>query len=192
MRITKPVEVRRQEIVKAARELFISRGFGDTNVADISSKIHVAQGLIYHYFDSKLDILYAVVDQLVAEQIEQARRQIEKHPGTAKESVKELLSGEIQHKALGKLLPTLIADKGIMEYAQKQMSHSLVPFFEDLIKRGNKDGSWDCQYPKETAIVILQGVSGLVDYDTLDDDIKNKTVKQDVVNDIVTRLLGVP
>lgn len=191
MRVTKPVEERRQEIVDTARALFIADGFANTTIADISTEIRIAQGLVYHYFDSKTDILYAVVDQLISEQVANTRDKIQSFEGLAIDSVRELLAQEMHHKTLGKLLPSLMADKGIMEYAQKKVTVQLAPVLEWLIARGNEDGSWNCPYPKETAIVILQGVGGLIDYETIEDHMEDVLAKQDITSSIITRLLGI-
>ena len=52
-RISKPPEVRRQEILDTAMELFAEKGYEDTSMADIARRMGVVQGLCYRYFDSK-------------------------------------------------------------------------------------------------------------------------------------------
>ena len=51
---------RRKQILKAAVDVFAERGFHRTRVSDIAKKADVAYGLIYHYFDSKDDVLDSV------------------------------------------------------------------------------------------------------------------------------------
>ena len=48
---------RRKQILKAAVDVFAERGFHRTRVSDIAKKADVAYGLIYHYFESKDDVL---------------------------------------------------------------------------------------------------------------------------------------
>ena len=50
-------EKRRQEILDAALELFIHKGFSATSVRDIAGVIHTSPALLFHYFESKDDIL---------------------------------------------------------------------------------------------------------------------------------------
>ena len=45
MRITKEPEVRRQEILDAALQIFGEKGYEKTSIADIAKAIGVAQGL---------------------------------------------------------------------------------------------------------------------------------------------------
>lgn len=47
MRISKEPEVRRAELVKAARELFDRNGIKNTQVSQIVDKVGVAKGLFY-------------------------------------------------------------------------------------------------------------------------------------------------
>jgi len=51
---------RRKQILRAAIEVFAERGFHRTRVSDIAKKAGVAYGLIYHYFESKDDVLNSV------------------------------------------------------------------------------------------------------------------------------------
>lgn len=50
-------EKRRQEILDAALDLFIHKGFSATSVRDIAGVIHASPALLFHYFESKDDIL---------------------------------------------------------------------------------------------------------------------------------------
>ena len=53
---------RRKQILRAAVEVFADRGFHRTRVSDIAKHAGVAYGLIYHYFDSKDDVLRCVFE----------------------------------------------------------------------------------------------------------------------------------
>ena len=44
---------RRQEIIGAALELFVSRGYAATKITDIAKKANMSTGLLFHYFESK-------------------------------------------------------------------------------------------------------------------------------------------
>jgi AcrR family transcriptional regulator len=55
-------EQRRQAIVEAAAELFAERGFLGASVADLAEACSASKSLIYHYYPSKEDILFEVMD----------------------------------------------------------------------------------------------------------------------------------
>lgn len=46
-------EQRRQEILYAALDLFVTRGYAATKVSDIAERVSMSVGLMFHYFESK-------------------------------------------------------------------------------------------------------------------------------------------
>lgn len=46
-------EKRRQDILEAALDLFVTKGYMETKVSDISEKVGMSTGLLFHYFSSK-------------------------------------------------------------------------------------------------------------------------------------------
>lgn len=46
-------ERRRQEILFAGLELFVTKGYAATKIADIAKKVGMSTGLLFHYFESK-------------------------------------------------------------------------------------------------------------------------------------------
>lgn len=52
---------RKDAIVQAAAALFASRGFNGASVADIAQRCKTSKSLVYHYYQSKEDILYDVM-----------------------------------------------------------------------------------------------------------------------------------
>jgi Transcriptional regulator len=60
----KLVGIRRREIVKAAVDLFIQKGFHKTTVREIAQKFGMSIGTLYEYIRTKEDILYLVCDYI--------------------------------------------------------------------------------------------------------------------------------
>lgn len=46
-------EKRRREILEAALDLFIRRGYASTKISDIAERVGMSVGLLFHYFKSK-------------------------------------------------------------------------------------------------------------------------------------------
>ena len=67
MKTVKESEIRRQEILVAARELFIKKGYEQTSVNDILKIVDIAKGTFYYYFASKSEVLDAIVLDIVEE-----------------------------------------------------------------------------------------------------------------------------
>lgn len=46
-------ELRRQEILYAALDLFVKKGYAATKITDIAERVSMSVGLLFHYFESK-------------------------------------------------------------------------------------------------------------------------------------------
>lgn len=46
-------EQRRQEILYAALDLFVTKGYAATKISDIADRVSMSVGLLFHYFESK-------------------------------------------------------------------------------------------------------------------------------------------
>jgi AcrR family transcriptional regulator len=57
-------EVRREEIITAARDLFSRKGFHGTSMPDIAHAAGISTGLIYYIFPCKEDILLACCEEV--------------------------------------------------------------------------------------------------------------------------------
>lgn len=68
--------VRRDQLVRTASDLFVSRGYANCSVADIVEAVGLAHGTFYNYFDGKREVFDAVIDrglELIRERIVEDR-----------------------------------------------------------------------------------------------------------------------
>ena len=56
-------ESKRQEMLNAAEQLFLSKGYEATSVQDILDALHASKGGFYHHFASKEDVLRVLCSQ---------------------------------------------------------------------------------------------------------------------------------
>lgn len=66
-RVIKDPEERREEIICTAERLFLAQGYEETSISDIVKDINVSQGAFYYYFESKEDVLVAVMMKQIAQ-----------------------------------------------------------------------------------------------------------------------------
>lgn len=66
-RISKEPEVRRQEILDTAMNVFMEKGYEAAAMRDIAAAMHVVPGLCYRYFPSKQALYEAALDAYVGE-----------------------------------------------------------------------------------------------------------------------------
>jgi AcrR family transcriptional regulator len=52
---------REAEVLEAAAAIFHRRGYADTSVQDIADALGILKGSLYHYIDSKEDLLYRIL-----------------------------------------------------------------------------------------------------------------------------------
>jgi AcrR family transcriptional regulator len=58
-------EDRRQQIMDAALAVFSKKGYGEATIPGIAGEAGVAVGTIYHYYESKHDLLVSLIDNYV-------------------------------------------------------------------------------------------------------------------------------
>ena len=66
-RVVKTPDIRREEIVTAARELFAERGVRATTFQDVAERVGVTRGLVYHYAADMGTLVDQVLETCIAE-----------------------------------------------------------------------------------------------------------------------------
>ena len=49
-------ERRKQQIIDAAKEMFIEKGFQSTHIGQVCEKLNIARGTVYQYFSNKKEM----------------------------------------------------------------------------------------------------------------------------------------
>lgn len=86
-------EARPSELVAAALELFVDRGFAATRLDDVAARAGVSKGTLYLYFDSKEALFKAVVEEAMVPTLAAAEQWLAQHRGPAAEMLRELVFG---------------------------------------------------------------------------------------------------
>lgn len=79
----------RDKILKAAEELFSTKGFDGTSVREVAEKAGVNKALIFYYFKSKEEILQSLFDTLIQDMKQEAMR------GLTQEKFKQMEQGNL-------------------------------------------------------------------------------------------------
>lgn len=67
-------EDRRTQILRVATTLFREKGYHRTSLDDIADQVGFTKPAIYYYFDSKEELLFAIVDGVVSGALERVQR----------------------------------------------------------------------------------------------------------------------
>lgn len=89
-------EQRREAIVEKAAELFAAVGFKGASIADLAKVCQSSKSLIYHYYSSKEDILYAVMASHIDQLVEDVEK-ITSQNGDARDDLHRLLRAFMRH-----------------------------------------------------------------------------------------------
>jgi AcrR family transcriptional regulator len=90
-RWTRRKEARPAELMAAALDLFVERGFAATRLDDVAARAGVSKGTLYLYFSSKEELFKAVIRSGIVPLIERGERLQEEHTGTAADLLREIV-----------------------------------------------------------------------------------------------------
>jgi AcrR family transcriptional regulator len=156
--------VRKNEFVTVAEELFLETGFENTSIDDIVKRMDVAKGLFYHYFDTKEDLLTAIVERLLDEIRSSIESAMEKKGMTAIERFNELTPSNSGISDRSKMIVSLFhkeRNQAFHHLVEERASEFLIPAVERIIRQGVDEGIFNTEYPRETAIAWMTVLGSL-------------------------------
>jgi AcrR family transcriptional regulator len=168
-RIVKAYDVRRDEILGCAERLFAAAGYGRATVNAIIESTGIAKGTFYHYFASKEDLLNGLIER-IASRILAAMDVILRDNAPAADKLRRIHEAGASIKAAHSVLLTeylrvfyrpenLLARHKMME----RMLRATIPVYEQVIRQGIDEGSFDAAHPREAAEFLLSAWRGLGD-----------------------------
>jgi AcrR family transcriptional regulator len=86
-------DARPAEILDAALDLFVERGYAATRLDDVARRAGVSKGTVYLYFDGKEELFKAVVRSGIVRAIEEAEGLVEGYAGPAADLLREIVAG---------------------------------------------------------------------------------------------------
>lgn len=86
-------EARPQELLSAALDLFVERGFASTRLEDVAKRAGVSKGTLYLYFTNKEELFKAVVRNSVVPAIDAAEEDIAGFSGHSADLLRRVVHG---------------------------------------------------------------------------------------------------
>ena len=161
-RVVKNPEVRRNEIIDVAHQLFLTKGYDNTSVQDVLDGVGIAKGTFYYYFDSKLALLDSLIARLTDDTLATVEPIITDDHLSALEKIDgyfdTIMSWKTERREFFMDFARVIYRDENAIYLQKMVHSALrrvAPFFAKIISQGNEEGVFDNDYPVETAEIIL-------------------------------------
>lgn len=152
-----------QCILDAAQSLFLEKGYEHTTVQDIVGRLGgLTKGAIYHHFQSKEEILSAVMERMFAQSADSVNRWeeirdqqgmtgLEKLRRMLLEGIRDPVQDQVYRAAPDfKKTPQILA--AMLHDSVEVTAPALV---QPVLEQGMADGSIQTEYPKELAELIM-------------------------------------
>ena len=165
VRVVKKPDERKRDIVRAARDLFLTKGYDHTTIHDVISLLGVAKGTVYHYFASKEQLLEAVVTDIVADATEAAQARMDRSSGNALDRMRMLISAERVPEDTAQVLDHLTRPGNLGMYTRVAVAsvERRGFLFGQLIEQGCREGLFQTDTPREASEFILTAIEFLTD-----------------------------
>lgn len=150
-------EVTVERILDVSQRLFLEKGYENTTIQDIVDELGgLTKGAVYHHFKSKEEIMDAVGDRMFFSNnpFEAVRGRTDLN-GLQKlrEAVRLNQSDQERVRLTAQSIPIAKSPRLLQEMIVSNRK-VLTPYFLELIKEGNRDGSMHTDYPREIAELL--------------------------------------
>lgn len=142
-------EVRPSEILDAALQLFIDKGFKATKMEDIAKAAGVTKGTPYLYFDNKEEIFKAVVRENLVSRVSALQQMAQRHEGSCEEILKLMMRSwwhEVGESPLAGICKLVISEAtnfpDLARYYNDQVIEPSHAMLRELIERGMSSGEF--------------------------------------------------
>lgn len=160
---------RKEQIIRAALEVFVQKGYHAANVSDVATRAGVSQGTIYHYFSSKEELFLAAYEFWEIQSLYEALRSSLARSNSPTEQLHFLarLVGERLNQAAALLpanvefwshIPRNEAVRKSFHRLFSQMRQALA----EVVRQGIVRGEFAGVNPEETAAIMIAIYDGLI------------------------------
>lgn len=169
MRVVKEAKVRKNEILDIAEQLFVTKGFDNTSTNDILHEIGIARGTLYYYFNSKEEILDAVIDRMIEQLVAKSKEILNQKELSVFQRLTMMIQAlNISNSHLGnEILEQLHKPQNALMHQkmQKCILAEMIPLIASLIDELMVQGICQTDYPQDVAEMAL------LYYNTMFDDL---------------------
>ena len=157
---------RRAELTSIAAAAFADRGVANTAVSDIVRAAGVAQGTFYLYFDSKDDVVLAVVEQMTAGMVSAIEAAVGESGAAAVDKLlglRDVLTS-FDADATAVELATFLhrpENRALHDRMAEHFTPALVPLVEGIIAQGVSEGVFDVTDVRAAAWFVLGGLQSV-------------------------------
>lgn len=171
MKTVKEGEVRRKEILVAARDLFVKKGYDKTSVNDILKIVDIAKGTFYYYFTSKDAVLEAIILDIVEEGARRAERILkDKDIPLVNRIMMAIMAQAPEFEGSDEIKEELhkVENAKLERLYLKEMLKRMTPILQEPVLDGIDQDIFHMEYPTECIESILLLGHMMFDCDTFE------------------------
>jgi AcrR family transcriptional regulator len=199
--------VRREAFLDVAQRLIQTKGYEAMSIQDVLNELEASKGAFYHYFDSKLALLEAVVERFADAGMALVAPVLDDPDLPALRKLERVFAGIARFKADRKELVLAIIEvwksdgNAIVREKLRRLTASLMrPLLSRVVRQGVKEGTFRVVSPEDTTKVLFALMQGFQEI-AMDDFIARQagTITFDHVQrsvesftDAFEKILGVP
>jgi AcrR family transcriptional regulator len=155
-------EARPQELLDAALELFVEKGFAATRAEEVAQRAGVSKGTLYLYYPSKEELFKAVVRQNLGSLIAEGKEAVAQFQGSSGDLLVHLMQtwwkrvGNTRAAGIHKIILSEV--RNVPELAQFYADEIIVPaddLFCSAVQRGIARGEFRALPLHETAQALM-------------------------------------
>jgi AcrR family transcriptional regulator len=160
---TKPPEVRREELMDAAEQLFLAQGVAATSVDAIVAGADVAKGTFYLYFQSKEQLLAALQHRFIDDVCTELRAAVDKCPaGDWQARLRAWVAAGVDGHLDRIDLHEVVFHEFRPDDSHATHRNSTVDQLADFLAQGTRAGAWSIGDPRLLAIMLFHALHGAV------------------------------
>ena len=162
--------IRREAFVEAALRLIQTKGYEQMSIQDVLDELDASRGAFYHYFASKLALLEAAVDHIVAAAMEAVAPIVANPTLSAPQKLERLFSGIAGWKAERRelmlaLLEVWYSDDNaiVRDKVRRSTVTGLVPLLSVIVEQGRVERVFSTSSPDGAARAVVALLLGAQD-----------------------------
>lgn len=164
----KSKEVRQQEILEAALDIFVKKGYNDTRMDDLVKATGLSKGAIYWHFTSKHDLFMALIEHwmdqfapLLSPGYHAGKSAVKILRDIGRFTLKTFYLNKNWYLAELEFWAMANRDKEIRTLAQS-LYQRIIGEFESVVRYGIKEGEFQTPNPTAVAMSIMTALQGMI------------------------------
>lgn len=162
-RIRKQHNVRREELLDIAWDLFTEIGYEQVSVQEIVDRVGIAKGTFYHYFSTKEELLVAVLERVASQNLPALQALEADETLTAVEKLNRLITLAAKWRIrnaqfIRNVLERMFSSENLRLRQGLYLKNQelAAPVLARILARGDDEGVFETDDPAGTAEMMLQ------------------------------------